>query len=617
MPLKKIAATALGAILALTTLSQAAADEALTPTADTAVELTAEQRIGGLDRYQVAANISRWLPSSGTKVAIASGHVFADALSVGPLASRDGMPLLLTSGTELPDTIVDELRRKKPTEILISGGPASVSPAVEQELGTIAPVTRVGGPDRYAVAAGIAASWESSNHVVIASGEVFSDALSAGPLASKLGAPLLLTYQNSLPPATAKALKDLNPHHVIVIGGPGTISNAVLREIGTAAGATTQRIGGADRYAVAANVAQQFFSGADNAVIASGILFPDGLTGTPLANSHRAPILLSTGSCTPQETADARTALGVKHTFYLGGVSSVTSNPVPCGRTTMRAALNPPKATPPGEIPAGTPAEEAVYFVPHQDDELISMAGGIIHDINAGRRVHIYLMNAGYWTRVRDQLKLTNEQVTGSRNAELLTSLERLGVPASNVHMLYIQEERAGAAAAWRKAIDDVVGKLGPDVHLRTMSWLDAHPAHYHLAYAMRDRCETVKDCVFFQSPLYSIRPDGLRTNPPPAPPVVTPAGSVYTVPRAQVTAAANAYREENRSIGRYAIGNRSVTPQINWIEARAYSWGHGLTWRSSADERDAANWIRNHQRGTTDAGPTSTTSTMPYEEDA
>ena len=491
-----------------------------------------------------------------------------------------------------------ELQRLPPQEILIVGGTSSVSPAVESALSTIAPVTRIGGADRYEVAAGIAAG-TTATHVVIASGELFSDALSAGPLAAKLGAPLLLTRQGDLPASTAEALRSIAPQTVTVLGGSDTISDAVLQAIATAAGATTERIGGADRYAVAANVARRYFQGVDTAVVASGLLFPDGLSGTPLAHSYGAPILLSTGSCTPAYTTEALTSTALAHTFYLGGASSVTSVPTPCGSSAIRPAVNPPAATIPNEIPQGTPAEEAIYFVPHQDDELISMVGGINRDINAGRRVHVYLVNAGYWTGVKallcEQLNrcLTNEQVTASRNAELLSALERMGVPASNVHFLYVQEELQDAKTKVQSAVAKVVAQAGPTARYRAMSWLDAHPSHYVVGYALRDACATegLVDCVFFQSPLYQKRPEALQHRP-----VVTPRGEVVTAPGWLVTAAASAYKEDYPALGRHSIGWRSVSTQIRWIEARTYSWAHGRVWASTADERAAAGWIDTYQ---------------------
>lgn len=226
------------------------------------------------------------------------------------------------------------------------------------------------------------------------------------------------------------------------------------------------------------------------------------------------------------------------------------------------------------------------------------MAGGIVRDVREGRRVHVYLMNAGYRTGVKGLLCaqgicLTDEEITATRNAEILTSLENLGVPAGNVHMLYIQEERGDAPGSYQAAIDAVIARLGPAGRYRSMSWMDAHPGHYNVAYALRAGCDAARvgDCQFFQSPLYIDRSDALQYNP-----VVTPIGEVLVTPQYQTAAAGAAYRENAPEIGRYAIGARSVPSQIAWAEDVSYSWEHGRTWASAKDESAAAQWLADNQ---------------------
>ncbi|MHA6513711.1 cell wall-binding repeat-containing protein [Tessaracoccus sp. Z1128] len=291
---------------------------------------TIEQRIGGADRYEVAANVSSQLPAAvGSSVVVASGEVFTDALSAGPLAAYRGARLLLTRGASLPSSVTAELTRSRPSEIVIVGGPGTVSDAVLADLQKFGKVTRIGGADRYAVSADLAARIPGK-HVVIASGELFSDALSAGPLAAELGGPLLLVRSGELPSATARALSSIAPERVTVLGGAATVSDAVLTEIASITGAPTNRVGGADRFEVAANVAKQFFASSDTAVVASGLLFPDGLSGTPLAHSNNAPILLSTATCTPSYTTAVLNSLKPASTFLVGGSASVTSPTVQC-----------------------------------------------------------------------------------------------------------------------------------------------------------------------------------------------------------------------------------------------------------------------------------------------
>ena len=91
-------------------------------------------RISGNNRYATAVEVSKKAFPKGAPVAyVVSGAQFADALSVGPLAGTQG-PILLTERDSLPPVTVKELQRLKPKEIVIVGGPAAVSVAVENQL---------------------------------------------------------------------------------------------------------------------------------------------------------------------------------------------------------------------------------------------------------------------------------------------------------------------------------------------------------------------------------------------------------------------------------------------------------------------------------------------------
>lgn len=94
-------------------------------------------------------------------VFVARSDDFADALAGGPLAALRTAPLLLTATNALPEDTADELQRLDPNRIIILGGPAAVSEAVEAQLATYAGsggVSRLAGADRFETAAKIAAS---------------------------------------------------------------------------------------------------------------------------------------------------------------------------------------------------------------------------------------------------------------------------------------------------------------------------------------------------------------------------------------------------------------------------------------------------------------------------
>lgn len=92
-------------------------------------------------------------------VYVASGKVFPDALVAGPLAAAQNAPILLVNTTSIPDVTRAALTALEPDRILVVGGPATVSESVRVELQGYAgtgSVTRIQGPNRYAVAAEVA-----------------------------------------------------------------------------------------------------------------------------------------------------------------------------------------------------------------------------------------------------------------------------------------------------------------------------------------------------------------------------------------------------------------------------------------------------------------------------
>ena len=93
------------------------------------------ERRGGADRSPTSATISSTAYAPGVgQVSVASGRVFADALSAAPVAGKLGFPVLLVDTDSIPASIDAELKRLKPSRIVIVGGNTSVSASVEAQL---------------------------------------------------------------------------------------------------------------------------------------------------------------------------------------------------------------------------------------------------------------------------------------------------------------------------------------------------------------------------------------------------------------------------------------------------------------------------------------------------
>ncbi|MEA3511399.1 MAG: cell wall-binding repeat-containing protein [Actinomycetota bacterium] len=90
--------------------------------------------ISGSDRYETSVKMSQQTFGQARVVFVATGAKFPDALAVGPVAISDGGPLLFVSTTSLPSTVAAELVRLDPDRVVILGGTAAVSTAVEEAI---------------------------------------------------------------------------------------------------------------------------------------------------------------------------------------------------------------------------------------------------------------------------------------------------------------------------------------------------------------------------------------------------------------------------------------------------------------------------------------------------
>ena len=93
-------------------------------------------RVAGGNRYETAAAISRqFFSANATRVYVATGEDFADALAAAPLAGMVGAPILLVSDDGvLPMATLDELRRMASAMPIIVGGQAAVNQWVDVTL---------------------------------------------------------------------------------------------------------------------------------------------------------------------------------------------------------------------------------------------------------------------------------------------------------------------------------------------------------------------------------------------------------------------------------------------------------------------------------------------------
>ena len=203
------------------------------------------REFAGSHRYETAVKLAeRFAADEGSisTVIIASGETQVDAVTASGLAGNLNAPVLLTRSNQLPHNVARFIDEQNVTDVVVVGGTAAVPDAIVtaiESLGSRPDVERIAGDDRYATAAAIGdrlggpnPTWCGSTQsaAILVNGGVDgrADAIISGPLAFRLGLPILLTTADEMPEATAAFLTDNKVERVVIVGGTGAISAGVV-----------------------------------------------------------------------------------------------------------------------------------------------------------------------------------------------------------------------------------------------------------------------------------------------------------------------------------------------------------------------------------------------------
>ncbi len=202
--------------------------------------------------------------------------------------------------------------------------PVDPSPSPGQLPGN---VVRLSGDDLYATSATISAANFAPGIPVayIATGLDFPDALAGAAAAGSSDGPILLVTLDAIPAAIAIELVRLRPQRIVILGGIGMVSDAVMASLAPFTAGSVTRLAGPNRYATAAAVsAANFLPGIPVAYAATGLSFPDALAGAAVAGSEDGPILLVRESAIPAAAAAELLRLQPGRIVVLGGTGVVS-----------------------------------------------------------------------------------------------------------------------------------------------------------------------------------------------------------------------------------------------------------------------------------------------------
>lgn len=282
-------------------------------------------RYGGADRYATSLLVAEaFAADAGDSLdwaVMVSGRSWHEAVVAASVAGSLEAPVLMTPPDRVRDDALEFLDRVDVSKVLLvstdSGSTRSIDTAVDGQLRDAGlTVERIGGSDQFLTSVTVAERLGSAGTLgdsgataIIASGEVFADALVAGPLSARGAHPVLLTPQDRLHSAVAGYLQDARISSVVLMGGTAALSEAVETSI-SEMGLSVDRMAGATRFETATRTAQFAAQHSSDGCFSSGrvglararVPF-DSFSAAPLMARECAPLVLTDPKKIPQSTA--------------------------------------------------------------------------------------------------------------------------------------------------------------------------------------------------------------------------------------------------------------------------------------------------------------------------
>lgn len=294
------------------------------------------QRISGADRMATSIAIAKEQFSSKQPdaVVLASGNDFPDALGGAGLAYKNNAPILLVGNSindskAVLDYIANNLSKDK--KIYVLGGTASVSQEIFNYITAQGySLIRIGGKDRYETNQKIVDNLNvaKGTPIVISSGNNFADALSISSIASIKGYPILINDKDNLFANVSNYINSIQPSTIYIVGGSGVISTNIETQIKNLNGnINIVRLGGQDRYETSTLIAEKFNLNTNIITIASGLNFPDALSGSVLAARKNSSVLLVDNNDVSRQKQLLNTQK-ITNVIVLGGEGSIKSSTV-------------------------------------------------------------------------------------------------------------------------------------------------------------------------------------------------------------------------------------------------------------------------------------------------
>lgn len=190
------------------------------------------RRIAGSSRYETSAILAqevRYLTGSDKLILITGqDNKEADALTVSSIATKSGIPVMMTKANELDSNARAKINSWKPSEVIVIGGKSTISDGVMNQINAKSK-TRIAGATRFETAAMIAKeAYPSGKHVFVTNGYKAVDALAAGAVTGRSKSPIVLVGSNSV---TSDVKKLASGKQITTLGGSSTVSDKIVDEL--------------------------------------------------------------------------------------------------------------------------------------------------------------------------------------------------------------------------------------------------------------------------------------------------------------------------------------------------------------------------------------------------
>lgn len=296
----------------------------------------------GRDRFATAVAVSQTQYTTASRVVLANGYRFSDALAAAPLARALEAPVLLSHHAELGPETIAEITRLGANQVWLIGGRNVISEQVRFDLQDRGlEIIRLGGSDRFATAElinlALAERVDLSDTAFLTIYDNYPDALSIGGYAATHHMPILYSYPDRLPEASASFIEQSGLRRVVILGNQ--MGPAVVADL-EALGLEVSRIGGVNRYQTNQAFLNAYYPSNAGIVLVKGDDYPDGLVASGLAGQRSAGVMLVESAALSDQQKDYIRQYGGQNNYQVGGIKGFDPK-AQLERATIRILLDP------------------------------------------------------------------------------------------------------------------------------------------------------------------------------------------------------------------------------------------------------------------------------------